>query len=211
MQCSPNRTELATPRRKSRLAVHQQDNRTPSPCFIDLEFSSHSSSRNRRTLVSQTAGTLLWSPPLPLDVHSHATRWSPKSNQLLSGGVALLDVSSFPCPELLVAPDDDEEAMREARRRDMLKDDMLMFYREIYKLQMKDCADTSPSSVPHGGGGLVAHEEVDINTEFLEEEVHDDDDGHINQDHDEETWEKKLDDQRDQRMRLCSGERTLTR
>jgi hypothetical protein len=128
---------------------------------------------------------------------------------LLSGGVALLDVSSFPCPELLVAPDDDEEALREARRRDMLKDDMLMFYREIYKLQMTN-SDPSLSSVPHAGGGL-AHEGVDINTEFLEEEVHRDDDGHINQDHDEETWEKKLDDQRDQRMRLCSGERTLTR
>jgi hypothetical protein len=129
---------------------------------------------------------------------------------MLSGGIALLDISSFPCPELLVAPDDDEEALREARRRDMLKDDMLMFYREIYKLQMKDCADTSQSSVPHAAWGL-AHDGDDMNKEFLEEEVHDDDDGHSNQDHDEETWEKKLDDQRDQRMRLCHGDGTLTR
>lgn len=53
-----------------------------------------------------------------------------------------LDVGSLTFPELIVAPDDDEEALREARRRDMLTDNMVMFYRELYKAQMMD----SPSS-----------------------------------------------------------------
>ena len=57
-----------------------------------------------------------------------------------------LDVSSLTFPELLVAPDDDEEVLQEARRRDMLKDNMIMFYRELYKAQMQDYPASSSFS-----------------------------------------------------------------
>lgn len=53
-----------------------------------------------------------------------------------------------------MAPDDNEEVLKEARRRDLLKDDMIMFYRQLYKLQMKDheLTSSSPCDGPSSSG-----------------------------------------------------------
>ena len=56
---------------------------------------------------------------------------------------------------MLVAPDDDNEFLREVRRRDMLKDDMIMFYRELYKLQIRD-GDTISYTPPDAAIGSLS-------------------------------------------------------
>ena len=206
MQCSPNRNDPTPPRRKPRMVVDQQDKSPPSRTFSP-------SRRRRRTLVSRRSagGKLMWSgSQSPQDVSSPPTTLLQENDQFLREGSALLDLCSFPFPELLVAPDDDEQTLRAARRWDMLKDDMLMFYRELYKLQVKESCGTLSSSAPDSTS-CPAHEdkieEKDEQQDDVDDQEGDTDEVPIN--NLKKTWEKKFDDQRDKRSRLCSRGRAL--
>ena len=142
----------------------------------------------------------------PQDVSSPPTIRLQENDQFLREGSALLDLCSFPFPELLVAPDDDEEALRAARRWDMLKDDMLMFYRELYKLQVKESCDTLSSSAPHTTSGPAHEDKIEEKDEQQddvdEDQVDEDEEVPINNYN--KTWEKRVDDQRDQRSHFFS-------
>ena len=134
--------------KKLPMVSDQKGNCPPSPCFIGEEIPGITTSsvplrrrrrrQHNRFVSSRKAGIVLSQSQSRQDDDDCGNHRSGHSTALLSTLQLALDVGCFPFPELLVAPDDNEEVLKEACRRDLLKDDMIMFYRQLYKLQMKD-------------------------------------------------------------------------
>jgi hypothetical protein len=157
-QFPSHRNELAFQRRQLPMGLDQQDSGPPSPYIIgegnaDVTPSVSLRRSRRRRFVSPRNGNS-WSPSHSRQDDAGCDSSAP-TTALLPSLRLMLDVGSFPFPEMLVAPDDDNEFLREVRRRDMLKDDMIMFYRELYKLQIRD-GDTISYTPPDAAIGSLS-------------------------------------------------------